>query len=70
VPRLRKLNKGFLTPGGLIVPILGTLISLTLFFTLNKFNFLAAAIAMAVGAVIALTTKHETDTASTTDLSS
>jgi APA family basic amino acid/polyamine antiporter len=70
VPRLRKLNEGFLTPGGLIVPILGTLISLTLFFTLNKFNFLAAAIAMLVGAVIALTTKHETDTASTTDLSS
>ncbi|MGZ5493951.1 MAG: APC family permease [Thermoanaerobaculia bacterium] len=64
VPRLRKLNEGFLTPGGLIVPILGTLISLTLFFTLNKFNFLAAAIAMLVGAVIALTTKHETSVVS------
>ena len=69
VPRLRKLNEGFRTPG-LIIPILGTLISLALFFTLNKFNFLAAAIAMAVGAVIALTTKHVRDTASTTDLSS
>src|SRR6185436_13332114 len=34
VPRLRKLNRGFVTPGGLIVPILGTLISLTLLLTL------------------------------------
>jgi basic amino acid/polyamine antiporter, APA family len=65
VPRLRKLNEGFLTPGGLIVPILGTLISLTLFFTLNKFNFLAAAIAMAVGALIALTTTDGRKTADT-----
>src|SRR6266550_4337373 len=33
LPRLRKLNEGFQTPG-LIIPILGTLISLTLFLTL------------------------------------
>ncbi|HEY8131518.1 MAG TPA: APC family permease [Thermoanaerobaculia bacterium] len=53
VPRLRKLNEGFRTPG-LIVPILGTLISVGLFFTLNRFNFAAAAIALAVGALIYL----------------
>src|SRR5712691_5252289 len=51
VPRLRKLNEGFRTPG-LIVPILGTAISVGLFFTLNRFNFAAAAIALAVGALI------------------
>jgi basic amino acid/polyamine antiporter, APA family len=51
VPRLRKLNEGFQTPT-LLLPILGTLISLALFFTLNAFNFIAAAMALAVGAVI------------------
>jgi basic amino acid/polyamine antiporter, APA family len=51
VPRLRKLNEGFRTPG-LIFPILGTLISLALFFSLNRFNFVAAAIALCIGAVI------------------
>jgi len=53
VPFLRKLNEGFRTPG-LIIPILGTLISLALFLTLNAYNFLAAAIALAVGALIYL----------------
>jgi len=53
VPRLRKLNEGFRTPG-LILPILGTIISLGLFFTLNRFNFVAAAIALAAGAMIYL----------------
>ena len=53
VPRLRKINEGFRTPT-MIVPILGTLISLGLFFTLNKFNFVAAAIALATGASIFL----------------
>ncbi len=51
VPRLRKLNEGFRTPG-LAIPILGTLVSLGLFFSLNRFNFVAAAIALCVGAVI------------------
>jgi len=51
VPFLRKLNEGFRTPG-LIIPILGTAISLALFLTLNAYNFIAAAIALAVGAVI------------------
>src|SRR5438874_3235628 len=56
VPRLRKLNEGVRTPG-LILPILGTLISLALFFTLNKFNFIAAAIALAVGSVVYLASR-------------
>jgi amino acid transporter len=51
VPRLRKLNEGFRTPG-LVVPILGTLISLALFLTLNRFNIIAASIALTVGAAI------------------
>jgi len=51
VPFLRKLNEGFRTPG-LIIPILGTAISLALFLTLNAYNFIAAAIALAVGAAI------------------
>jgi amino acid transporter len=53
VPRLRKLNEGFRTPT-IILPVLGTLISLALFFTLNKFNFIAAAIALAIGALVYL----------------
>ncbi|HEX2123331.1 MAG TPA: APC family permease [Thermoanaerobaculia bacterium] len=56
VPRLRKLNEGFRTPG-LVVPILGTLISLALFFTLNKFNLVAAAIALSVGAMLYFVSK-------------
>jgi amino acid transporter len=56
VPWLRKLNEGFRTPG-LIIPILGTLISLTLFLTLNRFNFLAAAIAVTVGALVYLASR-------------
>jgi amino acid transporter len=39
------------TPARLTIAILGTLISLALFLTLNRFNFLAAAIALVVGAV-------------------
>jgi basic amino acid/polyamine antiporter, APA family len=51
VPFLRKLNDGFRTPG-LIIPILGTAISLALFVTMNRFNFLAAGIAIVVGALL------------------
>jgi amino acid transporter len=47
LPRL-----GARTPWRITLAILGTAISLTLFFTLSKFNFLAAAIAMALGAAI------------------
>ena len=53
VPRLRKLNEGFRTPG-LLIPILGTLISLGSFLCLNRFQFLSAAIALVVGALIYL----------------
>lgn len=49
LPRL-----GERTPWRLILAVLGTLISLALFFTLSKFNFLAAAIALAVGALMYL----------------
>jgi sugar phosphate permease len=56
VPFLRKLNEGFRTPG-LIIPILGTIISLVLFFTMNRFNFLAAGIAIIVGALIYLVSR-------------
>jgi len=51
VPRLRMLNEGFRTPG-LAVPILGTLISVAVFFTLNRFNFVAAIVALGVGGLI------------------
>ncbi|HEX9983838.1 MAG TPA: APC family permease [Thermoanaerobaculia bacterium] len=51
VPLLRKRSEGgFRVP--LFVPILGTIISLLLFLTLNRFNFLAAAIALVVGALV------------------
>jgi len=49
LPRL-----GDRAPWRMILAVLGTLISLALFFTLSKFNFLAAAIALAVGALIYL----------------
>jgi len=51
VPRLRKLNEGFKTPG-LIIPILGTLVSLWLVVTLDRFKLIAAAIALVVGALV------------------
>lgn len=56
VPRLRKINEGFRTPG-LIVPILGVIVSLAFFFRLNMFNFLAAAIALAVGTLVYFASK-------------
>jgi basic amino acid/polyamine antiporter, APA family len=54
IPRLRKMGSdgGFRLPGGVAIPIVGVLISLAVFFTLSWKNFLAAAIAIAVGAVI------------------
>ena len=51
VPRLRKINEGFETPG-LIVPILGVLVGLVFVFNLSVPKLIAAAIALAVGAVI------------------
>ncbi|HSP15113.1 MAG TPA: APC family permease [Thermoanaerobaculia bacterium] len=57
LPRLRKINEGFRTPG-LIIPILGTLISIATFFFLDWPKFLAASIALAAGAIIALLTRN------------
>ncbi len=56
LPRLRKLNEGFRTPG-LIVPILGTLVALVFVVTLDRWKLLAAAIALSVGAVLYLLTR-------------
>ena len=53
VPRLRKLNEGFRTPG-LIVPILGVLVSLIFVITMKEEpkRALALGIGLAVGALI------------------
>lgn len=56
VPRLRKLNDGFRTPG-LIIPILGVLVSLTFVITLDAMRLLAAAIAITAGALIYFVSK-------------
>jgi len=55
VPFLRRLSDGagFRTPG-YIVPIIGALFSLLIVITLDRWNFLAAAIALGVGALIYL----------------
>jgi amino acid transporter len=57
VPRLRKLNEGFRTPG-LFVPILGVLVSLTFVFVLDQQRLIVASIAIAVGAVIYFLTRE------------
>jgi APA family basic amino acid/polyamine antiporter len=51
LPRLRKLNEGFRTPG-LILPILGTLVSLTFVFSLDLRKITAGAIALLIGAAV------------------
>src|SRR5436190_1111876 len=61
VPRLRKLNEGFRTPG-LIVPILGTIVGLVFVYNLNAPKLIAAAIAIAVGAVIYYVSRPKTST--------
>lgn len=57
VPRLRNLNEGFRTPG-LVFPILGTVISLALFLTLDRFNVVAAVIALVVGSLVYVVTRR------------
>ena len=59
VPRLRKINEGFRTPG-LIVPILGTLVALAFVVTLDRWKLLAAAIALTVGAIVFFASKPRT----------
>ena len=63
VPRLRKLNEGFRTPG-YIVPILGTLVALVFVVTLDRWRMLAAAIALTVGAIVYVVTKPKVVTGS------
>lgn len=62
IPRLRKLNanpskEGFRTPGGLLFPILGVLVSLVFVYNLNAQKLLVAAIALTVGAVLYFVSK-------------
>ena len=52
VPRLRKLGQGFVSPGGLLVPILGVLVSLYLMLQLNPKQLMALGIALLIGAAI------------------
>jgi basic amino acid/polyamine antiporter, APA family len=52
VPRLRKLNEGFVSPGGWTVPILGTAISLYFLVNLRPEQFIALGIALAIGVVL------------------
>jgi len=56
VPRLRKLNRGFRTPG-YIVPALGVLVSLVFVYNLTPQKLLVAAIALTVGAVLYVVSK-------------
>jgi amino acid transporter len=56
VPRLRKLNEGFRTPG-LIVPILGVAVSMVFVISLDRWKLLAAGIALAVGALVYFVSK-------------
>jgi APA family basic amino acid/polyamine antiporter len=51
VPRLRKLNEGFRTPG-LWVPVIGSLVSLILCVSLNAEKLLAGGIALVAGALV------------------
>jgi len=62
VPRLRKINEGFRTPG-LIVPILGSLVSLLIVVTLDRTKLLAGAIALAVGAMVYALSRRRAATA-------
>jgi amino acid transporter len=57
IPFIRKKFAGDISVYVIVLAILGTLISLTLFLTLNKFNFLAAAIAITVGALVYLASR-------------
>src|SRR5215210_3002747 len=46
VPRLRRLDTGWRLPGGLLIPILGVLVSLLIVVTLDAGRLTAAAIAV------------------------
>jgi amino acid transporter len=53
VPRLRKINEGFRTPG-LIVPVVGAVFSMVLVLAMweNKLRFLALGIGLVIGALV------------------
>jgi APA family basic amino acid/polyamine antiporter len=58
LPRLRRIaSPQFRAPGGLLLPILGVVISLTLFLTLNWKHLVAAALALTLGAILWLIAK-------------
>jgi len=59
VPRLRKLNEGFRTPG-FAVPILGVLVSLAFLWGRTRWHYIAAGIAIVVGAAIYFVSKPRT----------
>lgn len=52
VPRLRRRGTGFVTPGGLLVPILGVLVSLYLMTQLQPKQLIALGIALLLGAAV------------------
>lgn len=52
IPQLRKLGEGFRAPGGLAVPILGVLISIGLFATLEIQHLIAATVGLSAGAIL------------------
>ena len=56
LPRLRRVNAGFRTPG-LIVPVLGTVVSLMFVLALDRWKLLAGALALAAGAAIFFITR-------------
>ena len=61
VPRLRKLNEGFRTPG-LIIPVLGTLVGLVFVYNLDRPKLIAAAIALIIGALLYVASRPRTST--------
>lgn len=56
VPRLRKLNEGFRTPG-YIVPALGVLVSLVFVVNLDRQKLIVAAVALTAGALLYFVSK-------------
>jgi APA family basic amino acid/polyamine antiporter len=57
IPIIRRKLVGDRSVYVIVLAILGTVISLTLFLTLNKFNFIAAAIAVTAGALVYLASR-------------
>ena len=58
VPRLRKLNEGFRTPG-LIVPILGALVGFAFIFSLDRWKLMGGAISLTLGAIVYFLSKRK-----------